>query len=212
MNSSSEDMKQSPERKHPEHPNRKLCSFEGSKYSNKKCDDNSDIDDKLKIKILEKIDSSYAKIQGRKSNHKPLFFSKHRWKLFFKILYEYTVSEYIIIRTSPCWHIKGPFFYPRVSWVLTKSHIVSSSSLVKFESFLKIIFFYFRRKRKSFIFCFRYKYFRISKIHSVSIRYKSIISNYSQRNKISSILWKISSTFYFCMGFLDLRKMKHSFL
>lgn len=82
---------------------------------------------------------------------------------------DYCISFGIIVGASMCYHIKGPFFDSIFRAIQTKSHIVSSSRLMDFESFNEVFLIHTFCYSEDFVLSRRFYWLRISKIYSMTI-------------------------------------------
>ena len=132
--------------------------------------------------------------------------------LFRKMFHDKYISHAIIVRTGMGNHIECPLLDPRGRAVLTKCHIVTSSWLMKPESFDEVVFVcYFRNLKRRVLRCGS-EYSRIPEVLCVTIRDECIVSCHTNSYQITNVLGEIGTSFYLFMEWGDLFESEHSFI
>ena len=109
-------------------------------------------------------------------------------------------------------HVECPLLDSRGRAVLTKCHIITSSSLMESEAFDEVVFVrHFCDLERSVLRCGS-QYSRIPEVLCVTIRDKCIVSCHTDIGEITSILGEVGTSFYFLMERGDLFESEHRFI
>lgn len=129
-----------------------------------------------------------------------------------KMFYDKCITISIIVGTSSSFKIECPLLDPARCTITTESRIICTASLMKAKSLDEVFFIRDFRYFLGSVLREREECIWIAEILWVSIRDESIVSCDSHRMDFFCISREVSSSFYFFMSFLDVRKSEHRFL
>lgn len=130
------------------------------------------------------------------------------WEMF----HEHALSWAIVVGASALDHIECPLLDSAGCTVLTKCHVVTSSSLVDLQSFDEFFCLHIVCYLEGRVFLRRYEERRITRIFCMTIGDKRIISSDTYTREVTSVLREVGTGFYFLMEGCDLFESEHSFI